>query len=101
MSYRVAFMMESEHDMNDIEEYLAQFHAGASRKFFDTLKERISTLRDMPRMCQAYERDPFFRQMVLGDYLLFYSVDDKRKLVVVHRVLHHSRDVYRHIPHHQ
>jgi plasmid stabilization system protein ParE len=49
----------------------------------------------MPLSCPAYEEDPFFRRMVLGDYLLFYSVDEGRKLVTIHRIFHHARDIKR------
>ncbi|MDR0220163.1 MAG: type II toxin-antitoxin system RelE/ParE family toxin [Lachnospiraceae bacterium] len=36
--------------------------------------------------------------MVVGDYLLFYSVDEKRKLVIVHRIFHSSRDIRQQMP---
>jgi len=41
----------------------------------------------------VYEKDPFFRRMVIDDYVLFYSVDEKRNLVLMHRIFHHSRNI--------
>ena len=95
MSFRVVFLDEAKADIDDIEEYLSQFYASTVRNFFDKLKKQVFMLEDTPYMCPVYEEDPFFRRMVVGDYLLFYSVDEARNLVPVHRIFHHSRNVSR------
>jgi len=95
MSFRVIFLEEAESDMDAIEEYLFQYYASTVRNFFDKLKKKVFMLEDTPYMCQAYEDDSFFRKMVVEDYLLFYSVDETRNLVLVHRIFHHSRNVSR------
>jgi len=33
--------------------------------------------------------------MIVNDYLLFYSVDEKRQLAIIHRIFHPSRDISR------
>jgi plasmid stabilization system protein ParE len=101
MSFRVVFLTEAERDMDDIEEYLSQFYADTVRNFFAQLKTRVFMLRDMPYMCRAYEDDSYFRQMTVGDYLLFYSVDEKRHLVVVHRIFHSRQDISRLVSEHR
>ena len=95
MSFRVVFLEEAEMDMDNIEEYLSQFYASTVRNFFIKLKEQVFRLEDTPYMCQTYEEDPFFRKMVVGDYVLFYSVNEVRNLVLIHRIFHHSRNVTR------
>ena len=45
------------------------------------------------RVKYSNEVDPFYRRMVVGDYNLFYSVNDQKKIVTVHRIFHHSRNV--------
>jgi plasmid stabilization system protein ParE len=97
MSYRVVFLPAADQDMDDIEEYLSQFYASTVLKFFLQLEEKVATLKDMPYMYPAYDDDTYFRRMVVDDYLLFYSVDEKRQLVVIHRVLHNKADVNRQI----
>lgn len=84
-------------DMLEIEEYLAQHSTNAADRFVDDLGERTAALLEYPFMNPIYEDDPFFRRMVLGDYLLFYNVDEKRKLVIIHRIFHHSKDINRRI----
>ena len=93
MSYRVAFLPEAEEDLDDIEDYLSQF--GAFEDFVAVLEDRIHALKEWPLMCPAYELDSYFRRMVIGDYQLFYSADEKRQLVVIHCIVHQKRDVSR------
>ena len=95
MVFRVIFLEEAEADMDAIEEYLSQYYESTVRNFFNKLKEQVFMLEDTPYMCQPYEEDPFFRRMVVGDYLLFYSVDESRNLVPIHRIFHHSRNISR------
>jgi plasmid stabilization system protein ParE len=95
MSFRVAFMVEAENDLDAIEYYLSQYYESTVDNFLALLEAKVLMLKDTPYMCQAYENDPFFRRMVVGDYNLFYSVDASRSLVVVHRIFHYSRNVSR------
>ena len=97
MNFRVVFFEEAEADMDAIEEYLSQYYESTVRNFFEKLKKQVLMLEYTPYMCQEYEEDNFFRRMVVGDYLLFYSVDEARKLVIVHRIFHHSRNISRQI----
>ena len=93
MSYRVKFLPEADFDMDVIEEYLSQFYASTARDFFSKLKNQTTSLQTMPYMYPAYDADPYFRRMVVDDYLLFYSVDEKRNLVIIHRIFHSKRDI--------
>jgi len=93
MSFRVTFNDTAKDDMSTIEEYLSQFYANSSMKFFIALERQVSLLETSPYMCPVYEDNPKFRKMILGDYLLFYSVDEAYELVKIHRIFHHSRDI--------
>ena len=95
MSYRTKYSDDAKRDVKEIVTYLAQFQASNARNFKARLTERVDSLKNMPLSCPVYEGDPFFRRMVLDKYLLFYSVDEERKLVTIHRVFHHARDIDR------
>jgi len=95
MSYHIVFMKEAGRDMDDIEEYLSQFYASTVRKFILQLEKQVKTLETMPYIYPAYQEDPFFRKMTVNEYLLFYSVDEKRQLAIIHRIFHSSRDISR------
>jgi len=93
--YKVEHLPEAITDIFEIEEYLNQYSLAAADRFVETLDERAVTLAKLPYIWPVYEQDSFFRRMVIGDYLLFYSVDESRKLVIIHRIFHHSRDIDR------
>jgi len=93
--YQIIFLEEAELDMDAVEEYLSQFYASTVRNFFNKLKKQVFMLEETPYMCQAYEDDPFFRRMVVGDYLLFYSVDEIHFYVRIHRIFHQSQNIIR------
>jgi len=93
MSYRVVFLAEAKLDVENIEEYLSQFYDSTVRNFFEELKKKVATLEYTPFLYSIYDGDPFFRRIVAKDYLLFYSIDDKQNLVVIHRILHSKRDI--------
>jgi plasmid stabilization system protein ParE len=95
MSYRATYSDDAKQDAKEIVAYLAQFYASTARNFKAKLVERVNALKDMPLSYPTYEEDPFFRRMVLGDYLLFYDVNEKKKLVTVHRIFHHAREIKR------
>ena len=90
--YKIEYMPLAIKDFLEIEEYLNAFSQTAADKFTEALKKQTDILTEHPFIYPVYERDSFFRRMVLGDYLLFYSVDDKRKLAIMHRIFHHSRN---------
>jgi len=93
MSYRIAYSDDARQDMKEIVTYLSQFYASTARNFTDKMKKQVSALKDLPYICQAYEDDPYFRRMVIDNYLLFYAVDEEQQLVVVHRLFHSKRDI--------
>jgi plasmid stabilization system protein ParE len=45
-------------------------------------------------MYPVYENNPGYRKIVIGNYLVFYTVDEK-KTVEIHRILPGIRDLSR------
>jgi plasmid stabilization system protein ParE len=84
-------------DFEDIEAYLSQYDESAVKRFFALLKKKIAILKDFPYSCPVYEDDPDYRKLVVGDYLVFYMVDEDAKTVEIHRIFHGSRDIKRHL----
>ena len=93
MDFRIIFHDTAYADMDEVGEYLSQFCPSTSENFFKKVRKQTLQLEEMPYMYPVYEKDSYFRRMVLGDYLLFYSVNEARRLVIVHRIFRHSRDV--------
>ena len=93
MSYRPVYTDDARQDMADIAEYLSQFYPSTARNFSDEMKKKVRLLKDNQYMYPVYEDDPYFRRMVINDYLFFYNVNEDRHLIIIHRIIHSSRDI--------
>jgi len=97
MKYRIRFLPDAKTDLTDIKTYLNQFYIGTTKRFLTLLKKKITRLRDFPYSCPAYEDDPDYRKLAVGDYLAFYMVNEDENFVEVHRIFHGSRDIKQHL----
>ena len=97
MNYRVKYLPETAIDRAEIKDYLAKYYESTVRNFFVLLKERIGQLKKFPYSCPTYDDDPDYRKLVVGDYLVFYMVDESNKIVEIHRIFHGSQDIKRHL----
>jgi plasmid stabilization system protein ParE len=96
MKYTVRFLSFAQEDKRNILIYLRQFYPSTPGKFSAALKAGISTLKDNPYQYPLYPDYPAYRRMIVGNYLVFYRVNDEALIVEVHRILRGSWD----IPHH-
>ena len=90
---QIEFLEKAKRDLREIEDYLVQFYPSTARKFNDKLEEKLFLLVDFPYMYPEYEEDSYFRKMVFGDYLLFYTVEETNDLIIIGRIIHSSRDI--------
>jgi plasmid stabilization system protein ParE len=93
MSFDYKFSDNATNDMDVIEEYLSRFYPGTADRFFNKLKEKLSLLETMPYMYPEYEKDKYFRRMNVNDFIVFYNVEEKANLVVIHNIIHSSRNI--------
>ena len=95
--YRLKFLPAAKSDRVAIRKYLAQFYDNTVHNFFTLLKTRLSQLKQFPFSCPLYEDAHDYRMMTVGDYLVFYKVNEAEKIVEVHRIFHHSRNISQHL----
>ena len=93
MKYRIRYLPETVTDRAEIRVYLFQFYEDTAKKFFALLKEKIERLKEFPYSCPTYEDDPDYRKLVVGDYLVFYMVNEGDKTVEIHRIFHGAQDI--------
>jgi len=94
MKYRIKYMPTFPNDRDIIRIHLSKFYTGTEKRFFTLLRNKISQLKDFPLMYPVFEYDPDFRKMVIGDYLLFYIVDEINRIVEIHRIFHGAQDIH-------
>ena len=97
MKYQVKYLPDTVTDREEIRKYLAQFYKNTAKTFFALLRKKISYLKDFPYSCPTYEYDIDYRKLVVGDYLVFYMVDEDSKTVEIHRIFHGTQDIKQHL----
>jgi plasmid stabilization system protein ParE len=94
IAYKLDYLPSAVADILDIDVYLYERSPAAADKFADDIEQLNETLTRYPFIYPVYEDDAYFRHMTLSyKYRLFYHVDEKSKIVKIHRVLHGMRDV--------
>jgi len=97
MVYRIIYLPKADQNLLSIDEYLEQFYPSTASKFFTELDRKVLLLQEMPYIGEQYPHNSTYRRLVVGDFLVFYIVDEDKQVIQVHRVLHGSRDIERHL----
>lgn len=100
--YRVDVSEPAENDLRDIVRYIfAQLSAPITAlKMMDTLEEAITGLAVMPQKCPPVTDERLamigYRKLLVKNYIVFLTIDEKSKVVDIDRILYARRD-WRHI----
>jgi addiction module RelE/StbE family toxin len=95
--YKIRFLPDAAIDRDEIKTYLEQYNGSTFKKFFALLREKTTLLKDFPYSCPVYEDDAYYRKLIVGDYVVFYRVDEESNAIERHRILHGSRNMKRHL----
>ena len=98
MRYNIRYLPLAEEDISALAAYLLRFYPGTAARVLGEIEKQIASLQEHPRMCEEYSDDPFYRRMVVAEYLVFYHVNEKTKTVDIHRVLRGSWNIEAHLP---
>ncbi len=96
--YRVDVSDPAESDLRDIIRYIsAQLSAPmTATKMIDVIEEAIAGLADMPQKCPPITDERLasmgYRKLVVKNYIAFFTIDEKSKVVDVERILYARRD---------
>jgi len=95
--YGIKYLPTFPADRDAVKAYLSRFYAGTEKRFFTLLRKKIRQLRDYPQMYPVYEGDPYYRKFVVGQYIVFYTIDESSATVEIHRILPGSWDILKHL----
>ncbi|MCL2663391.1 MAG: type II toxin-antitoxin system RelE/ParE family toxin [Oscillospiraceae bacterium] len=93
MKYKAKYLITARQDREVIKIYLNQYSTKAAGRLFAKIKRNMEYVKNNPYIYEAYERRPEFRRMVVEDYLVFYRVNEKDKIIEVHHILHGMIDI--------
>jgi plasmid stabilization system protein ParE len=77
--------------------YLNQYSMTAANRLFEKIKSNMEYVKENPYLYEIYERRPQFRRMVVGDYLVFYKINEEEKTVEIHHIFHGRMDIEQHL----
>jgi len=93
LKYTVRFSPFAKEDKEEIKTYLSKFYPGTPRRFTASLKEHIANLKDNPYIYPEYPENTDYRRMSVGNYIVFYKVNDTEKQIDIYRILRASWDL--------
>ncbi|SFO01591.1 type II toxin-antitoxin system RelE/ParE family toxin [Proteiniclasticum ruminis] len=101
--YRVDVSEPAENDLSDIVKYIAsQLSAPLpAYRMMEIFEEALASLSDSPQRCPLIADERLsqlgYRKLIVKNYVVFFSVDEKNKTVDVERILYSRRDWLRFI----
>jgi len=99
MAFKVEFSEQGSRDLDVIIGYISDDLSSpqAAQKFFNAVNEKLIKLQDSPYLYPLYHDDKLakegFRFITLGNYLMFYLVDDDTSVVSIVRIIYGRRDI--------
>jgi addiction module RelE/StbE family toxin len=97
LKYKVRFSTYAKEDKEEIKIYLSKFYPGTPRRFIALLKEQIAILKENPYLHPEYPENTNYRRMLVGNYIVFYKVNDAEKQLDIYRILRASWDLPKYI----
>ena len=98
MAYRIVRTAKADEQLRDIVLYRAEIagNAEAALEFLDRLKQKIDRLADFPESGSFPRygalRARGYRVLIAEKHLVFYKVDEERRMVIVYAIVDGRRD---------
>lgn len=96
--YELEFLPIARQDMSDIAKYINKVLCNPIAAM-NTIRRMVAAAEDLraqPYSCPVYyppRELPFeYRKLVVGNYIMFYRVDEQKKLITIVRVIYAKRN---------
>ena len=96
--YSIDISNLAERDIWDAVSYIQEvlFQPESAKRIYHSIKEQISSLSTMPERYAAIAEEPYtsmgVRKVCAENYLIFYIVNEKTKMVSIIRVIYNRRE---------
>ena len=89
---RITWLSRATRDLEGIVRYLLDHDSGAARHMNETIRGRVELLAEQPALGRG-GRIQNTRELIIGGtpYIVAYTVDRRRDVVIILRVLHGAR----------
>ena len=99
MAFKIKYSEQSSSDISDIIDYISDelSNPKAAKKFFMGVSEKIELLRENPYIFPLYHDRELsaegYRFAIVGNYLIFYVIDDANATVNIVRIIFGRRNI--------
>ena len=99
MVYRVTFSEQASDDLDRIIRYICYdlSNPSAASRFYVAVNDKLDLLRGNPYIYPLYHDDKLnalgYRFIIIGNYLLFFLIDNDSAAVSIVRILYGKRNV--------
>jgi len=99
MLYKIDYLPIAKRDITDISGYISDELSApkAAMDLLDAFDKAIDGLRDFPYAYRVYQPveslENEYRRIPVKNYVVFYTVDEQKRLVEIHRVLYAKMDL--------
>ena len=93
--YNKIILNTFKYSLNEITDYLNELSPSTALNFATALNQQLPQITATPFIYPPYENDDYFRKMVVigWRYIVFYTVDEKNKTVILYDIFHQSRNI--------
>jgi plasmid stabilization system protein ParE len=91
--YTVRYLKTALDDLMEIRAFSRRFSISYQDAIIAKIKAYCESLAENPYWAAEYEHNARYRKAVVDDYLIFYQIDDDKRLVSVFRILHGARNI--------
>lgn len=99
MEYRLTVTESFESDLDNVLEYISQklLNPAAADRLLKRTEEKINFICEDPFMYPLYHNDKLsekgYRYAVVSNYILFYTIDENEKLIILSRFLYGGQNI--------
>ena len=99
MTYKVDFSEQAADDLSEIIRYISEelYNPQAAGRFYNEVDKTRGLLCEHPHMFPLYHNEELssegLHSIAIGNFLMFYVVDDEKSIVSIVRILYGRRDI--------
>ena len=94
MEYNIHQLISANNDLTDILDILIKFSSNQPVVFLESFYKFRENVSRMPFMFPKYNHNPKYRKAALAfGYLAFYRVNERKKEIVIYRILHSKQNI--------
>ena len=99
MAFKIKYSEQSSKDLADIMKYISDelCNPKAAERFYMGVADKIKLLRENPYLFPLYPDEKLstegFHFAAVGNYLMFYIIDDSKSIVNIVRLLYGRRNI--------